>query len=50
VAREIVGVEELVDYTWYASPLQQFLDRFGVKVGEGAAAQLGIAGGGPHLR
>ena len=40
VAREVVGVEELYDYTPRASPLQQLLGDLGVAVGRGVAQTL----------
>ncbi|WP_166255677.1 S49 family peptidase [Marinobacter salicampi] len=40
VAREIVGHEELVDYTRQASPFQNIIDRFGVAFGAAIADQL----------
>ncbi|MBW4933614.1 S49 family peptidase [Marinobacter sp. F4206] len=40
VARQIVGQEELVDYSRHKSPLQDFVDQLGVAVGEGFAGQM----------
>ena len=40
VAREVVGHPETVDYTRRASPFQDFVDRFGVALGSGAAEEL----------
>lgn len=40
VARDIVGQEELRDYTIADSPLQQFLENFGVSIGKGVASAL----------
>ncbi len=40
VAREIVGQQEMVDYTRRASPFQDIVDRFGVALGSGAAEEL----------
>ncbi|PCJ44874.1 MAG: S49 family peptidase [Moraxellaceae bacterium] len=41
VAREVVGVEEMVDYTQRPSPLQSIFDRIGVKIGITIAESLG---------
>ncbi|MBZ0333858.1 S49 family peptidase [Marinobacter sp. AL4B] len=40
VAREVVGAEELVDYSRGPSPFQQFIEQLGVSFGEGVAAHL----------
>ncbi|WP_303289261.1 S49 family peptidase [Marinobacter sp. SS5-14b] len=40
VARELVGEEELVDYSRTPSPFQKFVEQLGVSMGEGVAAQL----------
>lgn len=40
VAREVVGAEELVDYSRGPSPFQQFVEQLGVSFGEGVAAHL----------
>lgn len=40
VARQIVGQEELVDYSRRKSPLQNLVDQLGVSVGQGVASQL----------
>lgn len=40
VAREVVGFEELVDYTRGGSKLEDFIERFGVSMGSGFAGQL----------
>jgi protease-4 len=40
VARQIVGQEELVDYSHRRSPLQNIVDQFGVSVGSGIADYL----------
>lgn len=44
VARDIVGVEKLVDYTPKGTPLEQLIDRLGVSFGETIATQLGLSG------
>lgn len=40
VARQLVGEEELVDYSHRKSPLQNLVDQLGVAFGEGFAAQI----------
>jgi protease-4 len=40
VARQIVGQEELVDYSHSKSPLQNIVDQLGVAFGEGFAGQM----------
>lgn len=40
VAREIVGQEELVDYSRRGSPFKELLDQFGVSVGSGIVDQI----------
>jgi len=40
VARQIVGQEELVDYSHRKSPLQDIVDQFGVSMGSGIADYL----------
>ena len=42
VARDVVGAEEIVDYTPRPDPLKQLLGRFGASIGTGLAEQLGI--------
>lgn len=42
VAREIIGIEKVVDYGVKPNPLEQVLERFGVAVGRGAAQVLGV--------
>lgn len=49
VSREIIGEEELVDYTIKPDPLQQALSRFGVSVGRGIA-RASLAQSYPELR
>lgn len=43
VARQIVGQEELVDYSRRKSPFQDLVDQLGVSVGEGVARYLSQA-------
>lgn len=40
VARQVVGEEELVDYSHRKSPLQDIVDQFGVSIGSGIADYL----------
>ncbi|MBQ0753439.1 MAG: signal peptide peptidase SppA [Gammaproteobacteria bacterium] len=42
VAREVIGVEEIEDFTARANPFDQFLKRFGVSIGAGVADALGV--------
>ena len=42
VAREIIGQEEIVDYTPRVSPLQAFTSRLGVSMADRLMATLGI--------
>ncbi|MDO6563130.1 signal peptide peptidase SppA [Amphritea sp. 1_MG-2023] len=42
VARDIVGVEKLVDYSPKGTPLEQLIDRLGVSFGKTIATQLGL--------
>lgn len=50
VAREVVGVDEMVDYTVTRSPVDRFLQRFGTSIGNGIGRTLGLEGGAPSLR
>lgn len=43
VARDVIGVEEIVDYSYQRSPLERLAERFGVQVGHSLAAQLGVS-------
>lgn len=40
VARDIVGQEELRDYTLKVSPFHRLIENFGVSIGKGAAGAL----------
>lgn len=40
VARQVIGEEELVDYSRRKSPFQDLVDQFGVSVGSGLASRL----------
>ena len=44
VAREIIGVEEVVDYTPRVSPFERFAGQLGVKMVDRAAALIGYDG------
>lgn len=50
VARDVVGLEELVNYSASRSPMEEFLRKFGVSIGEGIASQLGVDAGVPNIR
>ncbi len=43
VARDIVGLEEMVNYSVSRSPFEEFVRRFGVSIGEGLANKLGLS-------
>jgi protease-4 len=40
VARQVVGQEELVDYSRRKGPLRDLVDQLGVSFGQGVASQL----------
>jgi protease-4 len=42
VAREVIGVSQLVDYTQRPNPLTRFAERFGAQIGQGLASALGL--------
>ena len=44
VARQIIGTEEIHDYTPRLSPIEEITQRFGVAVGSGIAKFLGFSG------
>lgn len=51
VAREVVGVEEFVDYTWRPDPISEFVKLLGVSMGEGLGSLgLNLSEGGYFLR
>ena len=43
VVREVVGQEEMLNYSASRSPMEEFIRRFGVSIGEGVAVQLGLS-------
>lgn len=43
VAREIVGVEEVIDYTVKPSPVEALVKQLGVSVGHGAVNSIGLS-------
>ena len=49
VAREIVGIDEIVNYSYSRSPFEEFVRQLGVSIGEGVATQLGVSAS-PQLR
>lgn len=49
VARDVIGVEEIVDYSRQRSPIERLVERFGAQVGASLATQFGV-GGSPVLR
>ncbi len=40
VARDVVGVENIVDYSVQKNPLEQFVEKFGISVGEGISYKV----------
>ncbi|MCG8391500.1 MAG: signal peptide peptidase SppA [Pseudomonadales bacterium] len=50
VAREVVGEEEIINYSASRSPLEEFVRRFGVSIGEGIAGQLQLDAVVPSIR
>lgn len=49
VARELVGVDELVDYSYQRSPFERLVERFGASAGAAMAERLGVTAA-PELR
>lgn len=50
VAREVIGTEDIVDFTFSPHPLDRIIKQFGVSVGASIAAQMGLSSGTPQLR
>ena len=50
VARELVGAEEIVDFTPRPSPFESIVGRLGASVGKGLATALGLNAGGIELK
>lgn len=50
VARDVVGIDEMVNYSASRSPMEEFLRKFGVSIGEGVASQLGMGAMVPSIR
>lgn len=50
VARDVVGLDEMVNYSAGRSPFEEFVRRFGVSIGEGVASQLGVDALVPSIR
>ena len=48
VARDLVGVEEMVDFTHRESPFQRFSRQLGTSIGNTLAMHLGLSA--PQLR
>ncbi|AQZ96824.1 signal peptide peptidase SppA [Halopseudomonas phragmitis] len=48
VARDVVGVEKIEDFTYRESPFERFTKRLGTSIGNALATQLGLSG--PVLR
>lgn len=50
VARDVVGIEDMVNYSVGRSPFEEFVRRFGVSIGEGVASQIGLDALVPSIR
>lgn len=50
VSRDVVGVEEMVNYSVSRSPMEEFLRKFGVSIGAGIASQIGLDAAVPSIR
>ncbi len=50
VARDVVGTDEIVDYSYQRSPMERFIERFGASVGAGVASALRVNASEPLLR
>ncbi|MFZ5722780.1 MAG: signal peptide peptidase SppA [Pseudomonadota bacterium] len=50
VARDVIGVEEIVNYSYQLSPIERLAERFGTSVGAGIAGRLGVEALQPDLR
>lgn len=50
VARDVVGVDKMVDYTVSGSTLDRLLKRFGTSIGAGVGQALGLESRSPALR
>ena len=50
VARELVGAEEIVDFTPRQSPFENIVGKLGTSVGKGLATALGLSASGIELK
>ncbi|MZR62040.1 signal peptide peptidase SppA [Alcanivorax sp. DP30] len=50
VARDVVGLDELVNYSASRSPMEELLRKFGVSIGAGIASQIGLDAAVPSIR
>lgn len=50
VARDIIGAEDTVDFTYRESPFTRFTRQLGTSIGNAVATQLGLNSGAPILR
>lgn len=50
VARDVIGVEGIVNYSYQRSPIERLAERFGASMGASMAARLGVTAGQPELR
>lgn len=49
VARDVIGIDEIVDYSVQRSPFERLVERFGVTAGEAFAERLGVTAS-PQIR
>lgn len=47
VAREVIGIDEVIDYSLQRSPFERFVERFGTSIGNAVASRVGLE---PSLR
>ncbi len=43
VARDVIGVEKIVDYTRHPTPFERFADRLGMVMGKGVVSAMGLS-------
>jgi protease-4 len=50
VAREVIGAEEIVDFTVHENLLRRLAERFGAAMGRSVATELRLQGSRPAVR
>lgn len=50
VARDVIGVEEIINYSYQESAIERLADRFGASIGTAIASKLGVSAREPALR